>query len=164
MSKNIEINYKTSDSYELLYPVTIADNVSFSSTTFEGTLSEYALSIASQFQEVDEAKANMEFGYYMGTGTSGANNPNSLSFTKYHNLVIVKNDGGNIAYGGYTMIVLRYVTKISPDLAKYNYTFDSTIVTWEDYKITWYSTHRQQPVQAQMNANVPGSAYCWIAI
>ena len=78
--------------------------------------------------------------------------------------MIIKNDGGNIQYGGYTMIVLRQVVKISPDLAQYNYTFDSTIVTWEDYKITWYSTHRQQPVQAQMNAKVPGSAYCWIAI
>lgn len=66
--KSIEINYKTSDSYEVLYPTTIADGVSISTSDFTGTLSTYITQLEERISVLNSGKSNIEVGQYVGTG------------------------------------------------------------------------------------------------
>ena len=71
--KSIEINYKTSDSYEVLYPTTVADNVSIIFSEFAGNLTEYAEYLQGLFTAVKADKAEVVYGHYVGNGNTGSN-------------------------------------------------------------------------------------------
>ena len=91
MSKNIQMQEKTSSGYDILYPQTIAaqieDVYSKDETITTATKALYGLGATATPNQVFSAistaldgKARIQTGSYVGTGTYGASNPCSLTF------------------------------------------------------------------------------------
>ena len=91
MSKNIQMQEKTSSGYDILYPQTIAaqieDVYSKDETITAATKALYGLGATATPNQVFSAistaldgKARIQTGSYVGTGTYGASNPCSLTF------------------------------------------------------------------------------------
>ena len=91
MSKNIQMQEKTSSGYDILYPQTIAaqieDVYSKDETITTATKALYGLGATATPNQVFSAistaldgKARIQTGSYVGTGTYGESNPCSLTF------------------------------------------------------------------------------------
>ena len=91
MSKNIQMQEKTSSGYDILYPQTIAaqieDVYSKDETITTATKALYGLGATATPNQVFSAistaldgKARIQTGSYVGTGTYGVSNPCSLTF------------------------------------------------------------------------------------
>ena len=91
MSKNIQMQEKTSSGYDILYPQTIAaqieDVYSKDETITTATKALYGLGATATPNQVFSAistaldgKARIQTGSYVGTGTYGKSNPCSLTF------------------------------------------------------------------------------------
>ena len=96
----------------------------------------------------------METGSYVGTGTYGASNPNTLTFPFEPKLVLVQVDNttvnslGIFIYG--TNYAISYFSSDGPTTIN---------VSWENNKITFYSSNNQT-----YQLNFSGSIYYYIAI
>lgn len=100
MSKNIQMQEKTSSGYDILYPQTIAaqieDVYSKDETITTATKALYGLGATATPNQVFSAistaldgKARIQTGSYVGTGTYGASNPCSLTFDKKILMIIM---------------------------------------------------------------------------
>lgn len=102
--------------------------------------------------------ARIEVGSYVGTGTYGSSNPNSLTFGFEPQLVAIFNPAQNGNYA-YKMFMLRNVLGASVWAGDGDNL--GVIVTWSAKSVTWY-TYRSKDADYQMN--YPGETYNYIAI
>ena len=95
--------------------------------------------------------ARISCGSYVGTGTYGAGNPNTLTFGFRPLLIIL----GDPEYSQYSTVVCMRgrVTQPGPN-SGYRINF-----TWGDTSVSWYNT-----VSAQQQANSDGITYHYVAI
>lgn len=81
----------------------------------------------------------IETGSYVGTGTYGASNPNTLTFGFKPKMVIISVNGTS-TYGG--AIFMYGQTRSSYTGVAYNVeTSYMPILTWNENSVSWYSTH-----------------------
>ena len=108
----------------------------------------------------------IETGSYVGTGTHGPNNPNTLTFSFVPKILFIfKNNihSGFIREMGYSNMVI--MTHVSVVTSSYNSSVnfgDETYLTWDDNnkKVSWYSTASS----AECQGNMSGVTYTYIAI
>lgn len=104
--------------------------------------------------------ANIEKGFYVGTGTSGKNNKNRLTFIFTPEIVIIPHD----EIVGATLIMVR-----GQEVARYNASdsisggYTKIMVSWEDNSVSWYTT-RSDTDAARYQFNKRGSTYYYRAI
>lgn len=95
-------------------------------------------------------------GSYTGTGTSGASNPNSLTFDFEPKMIIIETDSG--VSGNWThAAALRGSGFISA--AWQNSLQVNSIATWSGKTVSWYSNSN-----ANLQANTSGTVYRYLAI
>lgn len=108
----------------------------------------------------------IETGSYVGTGTHGPNNPNTLTFSFVPKILFIfKNNiySGFIREMGYSSMVI--MTHVSVVTSSYNSSVNfgkETYLTWDDNskKVSWYSTASN----AECQGNISGVTYTYIAI
>lgn len=111
----------------------------------------------------------IETGSYIGTGTYGSNNPNSLTFTKPPQLVIIQDINGvlDLRNSGYVVFVRGVTEFVGPT---YTYMTGGTVflhvflyLSWDDNTVTWYcDSSNSETAKTQMNES--GDIYNYIAI
>lgn len=102
--------------------------------------------------------ARIEVGSYVGTGTYGSSNPNTLTFGFEPQLVAIFSPSGNGNYA-YKLFMLRNVLGASifdPDGNN-----NGVIVTWSEKSVTWY-VYESKNATYQMNRS--NYTYHYIAI
>lgn len=108
------------------------------------------------------AKARIETGSYIGTGTSGQSNPNSITFGFEPKLVIVgsTNWGLNIGDGGqaWQESFLWYTGTYSMNLTYTNQGVSKGTFSQQGNTLTWYAD------SIQKQCNVGTRTYYWLAI
>lgn len=111
-------------------------------------------------------KPKIETGSYVGTGTRGPNNPNTLTFSFVPKILFIfKNNihSGFIREMEYAQMVI--MTHVSVVTSSYNSGVNfgkETYLTWDDNnkKVSWYSTASN----AECQGNISGVTYTYIAI
>lgn len=111
-------------------------------------------------------KVRIETGSYVGTGTHGPNNPNTLTFSFVPKILFIfKNNiySGFIREMEYAQMVI--MTHVSVVTSSYNSGVNfgkETYLTWDDNnkKVSWYSTASN----AECQGNISGVTYTYIAI
>lgn len=99
-------------------------------------------------------KARVQVVSYVGTGTYGESNPNSLTFDFIPKLFWISGPG----YAYYTdMLVFYGDTNRSEGNSDYYFTFNN--ISWEGKKVSWYSTSN-----TELQANIAGEKYTIRAI
>lgn len=100
-------------------------------------------------------KARVQFGSYVGTGTYGYDNPNTLTFDFVPKLVIISGYTSN----GYTTVT--FVRGASSAGYPANGTiYFSMQLSWNDKKVSWYNN----AYDADQQANKSGYRYNYVAI
>ena len=99
-------------------------------------------------------KARVQVLSYVGTGTYGSSNPNSITLDFVPKLFWIS----GLGYGYEAeMLVFYGDTKKSEGNSDYYFTFDN--ISWEGKKVSWYSTRN-----AELQANSSGAKYIIHAI
>lgn len=99
-------------------------------------------------------KARVQVLSYIGTGTYGSSNPNSLTFDFIPKLFWISGPG----YAYYTdMLVFYGDTNRSEGNSDYYFTFNN--ISWEGKKVSWYSESN-----TELQANIAGEKYTIRAI
>ena len=98
-------------------------------------------------------------GSYMGTGTKGSDNPNTLTFDFPPKLVIVAIDNTNSLEAG--TLFIRGQTK-SPGVGSFTSSgsFLDLTISWDGNSLSWYTSASSAADQM----NIGGSTYCYFAI
>lgn len=132
----------------------------FMSADYSGEFFDYlippTLSLASGEQitipsnQLDQS-TKIATGSYVGTGTYGDSNPNSLTFEFEPKLVIVN-------YSGFAIFV-RGSTKTLVAVSESNYPFKENEVSWGVNKVSWYHTGN-----SERQLNKSGITYFYVAI
>lgn len=105
------------------------------------------------------AGLQIETGTYVGTGTAGPSNRNSLTFSKNPKIVIVQNTSSP----GSTVVFIQG-SGATYSLVKVN-TGAAIWVTWSGNSVSWYNGDNDyQYVHTQLQLNESGVTYRWIAI
>lgn len=100
-------------------------------------------------------KARVQFGSYVGTGTYGSSNPNTLTFDFVPKMVIISGYTSN----GYTTVT--FVRGASSAGYPANGTmYFSMNLSWNDKKVSWYN----DAYDAAQQANKSGYRYNYVAI
>lgn len=104
--------------------------------------------------------SQIETGSYVGTGTYGQNNPNSLTFGFEPKLVIIAEASGS----GYMIVFINGANGrgISYGSATSIYTTLST--TWQSKGISWYVNNAYNGLNANTQLNSSSSTYYYVAI
>lgn len=120
----------------------------------EGTVDDTTIVYLGQLGE----GARIEVGSYVGTGTYGANNPNTLTFGIEPKLVVVQGKNNNTGYFDSAAIV-RNSTEYRSQAGS-TYIFHFANIAWEEKSVSWY-TDKTAPGH---QANYSGTTYYYIAI
>ena len=107
------------------------------------------------FENMSNIPVKIETGSYVGTGTRGSSNPNSLTFgfvPKF--LIIYPNSSGSTTIGLY----LRNNGYMSGYIGNMNTEYNNK-VSWSDRTMTWYASKNSE---AQLNN--PNQVYNYVAI
>ena len=102
--------------------------------------------------------ARIEVGSYVGTGTYGSSNPNSLTFGFEPKLVAIFDPAKNGNYA-YKLFMLRNV--LGASVLEIDGNNNGVVVTWSEKSVTWY-LYGSKTVSYQMNGS--GVIYNYIAI
>ena len=97
--------------------------------------------------------AHLETGSYVGTGTSGSSNPNSLTLTYKPRFLMIIVDAGYYQTTAENGLLWQY-----PNTAAQG----SNVVSVADNTVSWYSTGSSSRAARQMNTS--GTTYHYIAI
>lgn len=104
----------------------------------------------------ESGAARIQVGSYVGTGTNGSANPNTLTLSFDPKLVIVKAQASNyhllIGVRGATQTWINYPTSS-------NFSAYSAILVWGDKSVSWYT---QNGANRQLNES--GVNYFFVAI
>lgn len=98
--------------------------------------------------------AHVEFGSYVGTGTSGSANPNTLTFAYKPRLFIVISSAGYFAQTGAGLFVGWQYGQTGG--------YQGNTFTPTDNTLSWYSTSNTDRAAKQMNTS--GTTYYYLAI
>ena len=114
-------------------------------------------------QAIDEAVSRgvkIEVGSYVGTGTYGSSNPNSLTFEFEPRLVVIVgamySDGTYV----YTLTLVNPLTVASAHVGSGNKT--GCLVTWSGKSVSWYNNGSSGQDGNQLNYS--GKTYCYVAL
>lgn len=109
-------------------------------------------------------KARVQFGSYVGTGTYGSSNPNSLnlSFTPRF-LLVMKGDRptSSRSYANFALFVYGVANGITVGPSSGNYEIP-LYATWNKNSISWYNSNSDYGDTGQMNES--GTKYRYVAI
>lgn len=166
MSKNIQMQEKTSSGYDILYPQTIAaqieDVYSKDETITTATKALYGLGATATPNQVFSAistaldgKARIQTGSYVGTGTYGASNPCSLTFNLTPKLFVCMGNGATFASNSSAdvnpILCVNSITELRPR-------YDNHVqLSWYYNQIRWYSDF---DAGRQLNAQWTTYYYC----
>lgn len=113
----------------------------------------------------------IESGLYTGTGTFGADNPNSLTFGFVPDLVLIIGDGSKVDTNNYQALTLYAVLWYGDATAYLTFTNTSNVITsnskgialsWDSTTVTWYVTATNATAASQMSSS--GKVYRYLAI
>ena len=99
-------------------------------------------------------------GSYVGTGTSGAGNPNTLTFPFEPKVVYIYGQGAGInliGSWGWTRGVQEGIVLVQNELMKPGIT-----ISWADKSVSWYQSGTAEEAAYQMNS--PGITYLYVAL
>ena len=125
---------------------------------FGSNIAAYSTTINFLESLADFGYAKIEVGSYVGTGTYGSSNPNSLTFGFEPKMVAIFSPANNGNYA-YKLFMLRNVLGASVLAGDGNN--NGVIVTWSEKRVTWY-LYESKTVSYQMNGS--GVIYNYIAI
>ena len=127
---------------------TTADSALTEIIQTQNTLEELANALASP------RNCRIAYGSYVGSGKTGATNPNSLDFDFSPVAVIV---GCNQVFNfAWPTILLRGITNMRCDQAM----DDISYVTWETNSVSWYTKNQQPSYQN----NIKDTTYYYVAV
>ena len=170
MSKNIQMQEKTSSGYDILYPQTIAaqieDVYSKDETITTATKALYGLGATATPNQVFSAisaaldgKARIQTGSYVGTGTYGASNPCSLTFDINPKFIII-GQKQEVAYYFLTVRDSNAIVIAKEIDGNSNNTYGlANYVTWNKNSITWFNR-----ATSWFQVNSSSTVYNWCAI
>ena len=104
--------------------------------------------------------AQIYTGSYVGTGTSGASNPNTLTFPFEPKVVYIYGQGAGInliGSWGWTRGVQEGIVLVQNELMKPGIT-----ISWADKSVSWYQSGTAEEAAYQMNS--PGVTYLYVAL
>lgn len=104
--------------------------------------------------------AQIYMGSYVGTGTSGASNPNTLTFPFEPKVVYIYGQGAGInliGSWGWTRGVQEGIVLVQNELMKPGIT-----ISWADKSVSWYQSGTAEEAAYQMNS--PGVTYLYVAL
>lgn len=114
------------------------------------------------FGKIDAAIPHIVYGSYVGTGSFGADNPNTLTFNFAPQIVFVWSDSPS-GYNGLGAWNGDYVL-FRPWSKAYGRSSNSDYyqtVTWGNSSVSWYANSKGS---AQQQANAAGQTYYYAAI
>ena len=127
--------------------------------------------LAALSQKIDDAVAQVkatiprvQTGTYVGTGTCGADNPNTLTFDFTPKIVIISEENriqnGSVIGRYITRLIAVHGSSICPADGSYaaSATINSAFLTWGENSLSWYG----ESVNTQ--GNYEGFTYHYIAI
>ena len=181
MSKNIQMQEKTSSGYDILYPQTIAaqieDVYSKDETITTATKALYGLGATATPNQVFSAistaldgKARIQTGSYVGTGTYGASNPCSLTFDSRKTFFYIWNQSKfaivtrNYTDGFFQVFLANLTAEykiIGSQSVSGRYT--SVYMKKTDMEITWYASGELSE-SASLQQNIKNTVYYYLAI
>lgn len=122
----------------------------------------------------------VEFGSYVGTGTFGSSNPNTVSFTKGSMKLLwllgVYQDGNNyyLRYDDPRILLLdtlttTYASGRSSFLSPFDDSASPTATHWakkaaDGTSVSWYMTNGTGSASAKLQYNTSGATYYWVAL
>lgn len=105
------------------------------------------------------SSAKIESGSYTGTGTSGSENPNSLTFSIAPAILfIITANNVNTPYQCFFINPCVSAWTLISSSGSYN----RLRVTWNNNIVTWYTNVTSSPANVQLNTS--GTTYYYIAI
>ena len=107
------------------------------------------------FENASSLHVKIATGFYVGTGTYGVNNPNSLTFEFEPKIVVIVSNSDN-GYGGYP-----WINGNPFGLSYTGYSSEGCNLTWSGNSISWYNSSN---ANYQLNDNGSGVTYRYIAI
>lgn len=102
--------------------------------------------------------AQVYAGSYVGTGTSGQANPNSLTFPFEPKLVFVRGVNISTTHGSFFVHDAKYALVLEGGSSQQRVLY----VSWEQTSVSWYSKDQFDGEAAQMNDE--NQQYCYVAI
>ena len=109
-------------------------------------------------------KARVQFGSYVGTGTYGESNPNTLNLSFTPRFLLVMN-GNKLesysTYANFALFVYGVVNGITVGPSSSNYEIP-LFATWNKNSISWYGTNSDYGGTGQLNKS--GTKYRYVAI
>ena len=149
MQHTSKYQFKLIEGTDSFSPGPLNDNMEMVEEQFEAVEEEF-LEVMTNLGSGGNT-ARISCGSYVGTGTYGAGNPNTLTFGFRPLLIIL----GDPEYSQYSTVVCMRgrVTQPGPN-SGYRINF-----TWGDTSVSWYNT-----VSAQQQANSDGITYHYVAI
>lgn len=147
---NIQMKQFNGGDYDNLYPTTLASLVRYISS---GSLT--STNIQDVLTELNNTKPYIIKGSYVGTGVNGAGNPNTLTFEKDVDMVIIMNTNGGFGDATYdeSRAILYVGQTYDKDRSSTYRTFN-----YADKTLRWYANN----VTAQCNE--AGNTYIYLAI
>lgn len=108
---------------------------------------------------------SIETGSYVGTGTGGSDNPNSLTFSFEPKLVFIL-DGGEIDSNSYYELYPLILIFDSVNSMAFVSESDMSDVdiTWSGNSVSWYASYSTTAKEAAMQKNRSGRTYNYVAI
>ena len=103
-------------------------------------------------------------GSYVGTGTYGSSNPNTLTFDFEPKIVFLSVDSSSSAfdYTGF-MFFIRNQSG-SPSWYFYNVSFVGRSITWSGNTLSWYTLAGVNDAPEKQQFNTSGQRYCYVAL
>lgn len=105
------------------------------------------------------AKVNCEVGSYVGTGTYGSANPNTLTFGFAPKMVVVVANSSSGIVPGSVFIAGQTESDGIGNYDNPSYALELQL-TWEDHSVSWYTTSDEAGNQLNYN----GTIYHYIAL
>ena len=104
--------------------------------------------------------AKIETGSYVGTGTSGENNPNTLTFSFAPKIVIIfpSTYAGGPGYFGYPSSAGMVWSTVPSE------SFKQISISWNGNSVSWYATHSTASYAETMQMNNAGKTFYYLAI
>lgn len=122
----------------------------FTMAGFNEKISDINSGVGTEITSALSGFARIETGSYVGTGTYGSANPNTLTFEFAPKFVFVSSGGGGSSY-------FLWVQGCNKTSGEYN--DDSSVVVVSGNTLSWYN-----PVNNTSQRNVKGWTYYYIAI
>ena len=177
-NKNITMKQFNGTDYDTLYPKTkveqVEDAYAQQQILADSTKTLYGLdatavpddvlallkTLVDNAQTSADEKAKMQVGSYVGTGTYGSDNPNSLTFDGKPKFVFVaqKAQSTSSARGYYFTAVVNQETAMVERVATDSTSTDAHFVqlSWGDKTVSWYSI-----ANAERQLNTSGTEYVY---